>query len=420
MRKERQKFRLEKLEKCIQKTGGVRKALKELSGKRDWIPNMKDRNDRNTTRRSEIITTATDFFKKLYSSQITTPKIDLSGQEEVPLIMMAEVQKAISTQKKDKASGSDGITNEFLMENKDTMAPILVHIFNEILKSEHIPHQWSTSTIILLHKKGNKNDINNYRPISLMSNIYKVFAKVILGRISKKLDENQPREQAGFRSGYSTLDHIHVVKQLFEKAMLGELVEESRKVGLIMNTQKTKAMTNDIKYPITINSNTIEYVDEYVYLGQIISPSDLTSKEIERRIANAWKRYWNLKEVMKNNETSMTIKRKLFNTCILPVLTYGCQTWALTKAHARKLEVCQNAIERSMTGKRLSDKIRTSTIKKQTQLKDVSVTIRKLKWKWTGHTIRGQEKWCKTIMYWYPRDRKRNRAPADTGQRCSV
>ncbi|XP_028026690.1 uncharacterized protein LOC114240372 [Bombyx mandarina] len=81
MRKERQKFRLEKLEKCIQKTGGVRKALKELSGKRDWIPNMKDRNDRNTTRRPEIITRATDFFKKLYSSQITTPKIDLSGQE---------------------------------------------------------------------------------------------------------------------------------------------------------------------------------------------------------------------------------------------------------------------------------------------------------------------------------------------------
>ncbi|XP_050684086.1 uncharacterized protein LOC126978990 [Leptidea sinapis] len=63
MRKERQKYRLEKLEKCIQKTGGARKSLKELSGKRDWIPNMKDRNDRSATRRCEITTIATNFFK---------------------------------------------------------------------------------------------------------------------------------------------------------------------------------------------------------------------------------------------------------------------------------------------------------------------------------------------------------------------
>lgn len=50
-----------------------------------------------------------------------------------------------------------------------------------------------------------------------MSNIYKVFAKVILCRITRTLDENQPREEAGFRTGYSTLDHIHAVRQIFEK-----------------------------------------------------------------------------------------------------------------------------------------------------------------------------------------------------------
>ena len=58
----------------------------------------------------------------------------------------------------------------------------------------------------------------NYRPICLLSNIYKVLTKKILTkRLEEPLDENQPREQAGFRSGYSKTDHIPVVNQLKEK-----------------------------------------------------------------------------------------------------------------------------------------------------------------------------------------------------------
>nr|XP_026490098.1 uncharacterized protein LOC113396394 [Vanessa tameamea] len=60
-------------------------------------------------------------------------------------------------------------------------------------------------------------------------------------------------------------------------------------------------------------------------------------------------------------------------------------------------------------GKRLSDKIRTETIKKQTKTKYVIKTIRKLKWKWTGHTIRGKEKWSKSIMNWFTGHNKRKR-----------
>uniref|UniRef100_A0A2A4J025 Reverse transcriptase domain-containing protein n=1 Tax=Heliothis virescens TaxID=7102 RepID=A0A2A4J025_HELVI len=191
--------------------------------------------------------------------------------------------------------------------------------------------------------------------------------------------------------------------------MLNDLDRESRAVGLNMNLEKTKAMTNGKPDPVLVNNQIIEYVNEYVYLGQIISPQDLSNKEIDRRIGNAWKQYWSFKEAMKNKETSISIKRKLFNTCILPVLTYGCQSWALNQTHYRKLETCQNAMERSMVGKRLSDKIRTSTIRKYTKIKDVTVTIRKLKWKWAGHTVRGTDKWSKTILFWFTSNRKRKR-----------
>ena len=56
--------------------------------------------------------------------------------------------------------------------------------------------------------------MQKYRPICLLSNIYKLFTKILTARLEKILDDNQPREQARFRGGYSTTDHTHVVNQL--------------------------------------------------------------------------------------------------------------------------------------------------------------------------------------------------------------
>ena len=71
--------------------------------------------------------------------------------------------------------------------------------------------------MVIIFKKGSKKDLKNYRPISLLSNIYKVLTKVLTKRLEKTLNENQPQGHPIFRSRHSMTDHIHVINQLKEK-----------------------------------------------------------------------------------------------------------------------------------------------------------------------------------------------------------
>ncbi|KAK6762090.1 hypothetical protein RB195_022983 [Necator americanus] len=87
------------------------------------------------------------------------------------------------------------------------------HVIPEVLPSE-IRH--ASCRTHRMYKKGDPHDIGNYRPICLLSVIYKLFTRVILNRIEKALDEGQPCEQAGFRKGFSTIDHLHTVSKLIE------------------------------------------------------------------------------------------------------------------------------------------------------------------------------------------------------------
>ena len=72
---------------------------------------------------------------------------------EVPPILQSKVMTVIEEIKPGKASGEDNIHNEHLKLGQDSLLKPLTAVFNKILKSETIPHQWKTSKIILLHQK---------------------------------------------------------------------------------------------------------------------------------------------------------------------------------------------------------------------------------------------------------------------------
>ncbi|KAG7301329.1 hypothetical protein JYU34_014259 [Plutella xylostella] len=513
-------YRLNILEKHITNSGAIKKAYKDLQRSSKWAVNMKNKKGQSLSKRPDIINEATEFYRDLYHSE-TTSSIDIINSachayinEELPTIIEPEIRHAIKSQKNNKSPGEDKITNELLKSMAECLNRPLQDLFNNVVETKQAPKQWSASITTLLHKKGDRDNLGNYRPISQMSNIYKIFSKILLNRLSKILDENQPREQAGFRKNFSTIDHIHVVTQLIEKTkeygktlyicfidftkafdsleysaiwqalldqgvdmkyveilhnlytkcstkirlerdgpefqikkgvrqgdpispkifssvlemvfrninwesrgvnidgerlshlrfaddiavfaenpaqlqnMIQELATESNKVGLSMNTSKTKILTNGREEIISILGENIDYVKEYIYLGQSISFDDLTGKEINRRIALSWKKYWSYKEIMKNQNIQMNLKRKLYEIAILPCLTYGCQTWALRKKDETKLAIHQRKMERSMLGIRLSDRISNESIREKTKVMDICERIRTLKWNWAGHVCR--------------------------------
>lgn len=191
--------------------------------------------------------------------------------------------------------------------------------------------------------------------------------------------------------------------------MIRALDHESKKVGLEMNTNKTKIMTNSFKRPIRANGHEIEYVDSYIYLGKRVSfNAESNLEEITRRISLAWKKFWSLKEILKGNY-SLQMKKIVMDTCIMPCLLYGCQTWVFTKNIKQKIANTQKTMERSILMIRKSHKIRSEVIRKKTMITDALRHALALKWKWAGHIARYTDRrWTIESTKWKGPSGKRN------------
>ena len=108
---------------------------------------------------------------------------------------------------------------------------------------------------------------------------------------------------------------------------LQELSDESRRMGLKMNIAKTKVMVVD-NTPINVNNVLIENVQGYVYLGQHYSLKENNQdKELQRRIMAGWAAYAKHRDIFKSN-LAICLKRQVYNSCVLPAMTYGVETWA--------------------------------------------------------------------------------------------
>ena len=131
-------------------------------------------------------------------------------------ITIQEILKAIKELKTGKSGGPDRILNEFLINGIDVLPKYLHKLFNILLVKGYFPSVWSEGYIVPIHKKGNIHNVDNYRGITLLSVMGKLFTRILNTRLTNWAETYYVyiEAQAGFRSEMGTVDNVFVLHGL--------------------------------------------------------------------------------------------------------------------------------------------------------------------------------------------------------------
>lgn len=507
------------------------KILKTLrKGKENKSQYITSKDGRTLSEKVDIMKRWKEYFVELLNAEQTdnqnkeeedTERVEEDNEQEEEF-SPNEIIEAIKMLKRGKAAGHDGITSEMLKLLGTNGIEMITTLMNKISEESTIPTEWELGIILPIHKKGNKRDCNNYRGVTLLSNVSKIYERLLDNRLKTKIESQLEESQSGFRKGRGIQDHIFTIKQLIEKhfnndiyvafidlqkafdSVPRELIWDSLKrrgiknrlrkniaslykntrnyvrtnnteseefvtkegvrqggvlsptlfniilddvtkevkshikklhIGyrymepiyltecafaddlaiwaknekelqenleiwnrslqtrnLKINTEKTKVMVigkNNIQTKIQLNDKEIEQVDSFKYLGVTIQKDGKNEAEINNRIESAIKVYYALGNTfVRKKEVSKKTKLTVYNTIYKPILTFGCESWTLTKQQESKIQASEMKYLRGIMGITKRDRIRNEEIRKELEVDPVKKTIERQQLRWFGHLSR--------------------------------
>ena len=122
------------------------------------------------------------------------------------------------------------------------------------------------------------------------------------------------------------------------KSLLMKVKEESKKVGLKLNIQKTKIMASGPNTSWGIDGETVETVSDFIFLGSKITADGDCSNEIKRCLLLGRKVMTNLDSLLKSRDITLSTKVHLVKAMVFPVVMYGCESWTIKKAERRRID----------------------------------------------------------------------------------
>ena len=126
------------------------------------------------------------------------------------------------------------------------------------------------------------------------------------------------------------------------KCLLMKVKEESEKVGLQLNIQKTKIMASG---PITSWQIDGETVADFIFLGSKITADGDCSHEIKRCLLLGRKVMTNLASILKSRDITLPTKVHLVKTMVFPLVIYGCESWTIKKAEHRRIDALNCGVD---------------------------------------------------------------------------
>ena len=183
------------------------------------------------------------------------------------------------------------------------------------------------------------------------------------------------------------------------KSLLMKVKEESEKVGLQLNIQKTKIMTSGLILSWQIDGESVETVADFILGGSKITADGDCSHEIKRHLLLGRKVMTNLDDILKSRDITLPTKLHLVKAMVFLVVMYGCVSWTIKKAEHQRIDAfelwCWRRVLRVPWTARRS---------KQSVLKEISPgcslegLMLKLKFQYFGHLMRRTDSLEKTLM----------------------
>ena len=122
------------------------------------------------------------------------------------------------------------------------------------------------------------------------------------------------------------------------KSLLMKVKQESEKVGLKLNIQKTKIMASGLITSWQIDGKTVETVSDFILRGSQITADGDCSHEIKRRLLLGRKVMTNLNSIFKSRDITLSTEDRLIKAMVFPVVMYGCESWTVKKAECRRTD----------------------------------------------------------------------------------
>ena len=267
--------------------------------------------------------------------------------------------------KNNKASGNDQLPAGVFKSDPALSTDIQHPLFCKILDNDIIPTTCCEGNIIILPKKGDINNCNNWRGITLLSIPSKIFSKKIIARIKTAVDNKLRSEQAGFRTeGAACCDQVFVLRNIIEQC-------------------------TEWQRHLIINFIDFEKAFDSIHRESLLKI--LRHYEIPTKIVNLIKAFYSYFKCTVGKSTDMSFlvtEMRLYNSCVLSVLLYGAECWRMTEKDINKRSSFHNGCLRRILKIFWSVKISNENLHEITNSTTMRTILKRYRWRWIGHVLR--------------------------------
>ena len=197
----------------------------------------------------------------------------------------------------------------------------------------------------------------------------------------------------------------------------------AKQTGLTINTSKTQVMSINTTptTPVTVNGEPLEFVQDFTYLGSLISKDNGGQKDIKARLGKARCAFAKLQNIWKSNQYTTKTKIRLYNSNMKSILLYGSKCWRVVKGDMAKIDAFHNRCLRKICRIFWPNKISNVDLYKKTGCNSAVLEIKRRRLRWLGHVLRmSQDSIPKVALRWIPPGKRKRGRPKMTSRQSVI